>query len=165
MEETIKLFKYVAGGVLGIIAALEPTLRFAFVLFFAILLDCWSAYDLNRRLKKQYPGKVTGKFQSRYALKMLKTFLQAYSVVILLHLVDVVLLANLGYLNLSNIGAAVFCGIQLWSVLENLSSANGAKWAKALQRIMVDKTKRHFDIDLTDREKSNHFNNHPPCTA
>jgi hypothetical protein len=95
-----------------------------------------------------YPENVEGKFQSRYVLKMFQTFFQAYSVVVLLHLVDVVILSNFGYLNLSNIGAAVFCGVQLCSILENLSSANGAKWAKILQRFMVDKAKRHFNIHI-----------------
>ncbi len=145
MENVVK---YLVALFFGILAALEPTVRFAVVLMAAILMDCWSAYDLSRRLKRQYPGRVEGKFQSRYALRMLRTFMQAYSVVVLLHLVDVVILCNFGYMNLSNIGAAVFCGIQVWSILENLSSANGARWAKVLQKFMVDKTKRHFDIDL-----------------
>lgn len=147
------ILKYIVALLLGIVAALEPTVKFAIILFLAIIFDCMSAYDLSRRLKKQYPDKVVGKFESRYALKMLKTFIQAYSVVILLHLVDVVLLGNYPYLNLSNIGAAVFCAIQLWSILENLSSGNGAKWAKTLQRIMVDKTKRHFSINIEDNEE------------
>lgn len=36
-----------------------------------------------------------------------------------------------------------------YAMLENESSCNDAKWAKVLQRIMVDKTERHFDIDLS----------------
>jgi hypothetical protein len=145
-----KFLKYLSGIPLGIWAAIQPTVPFAGVLLFAILLDCWSASDLSRRLKKIYPENVEGKFQSRYALKILKTLLQAYSVVVLLHLVDDVILYNFGYLNMSNIAAAVFCGVQLWSILENLSSANGAKWAKVLQRIMVDKSKRHFQIHIAN---------------
>ena len=144
------ILKYIFALFLGLFAAVEPTLQFAVVLFFAILLDCFSAYDLNRRLKKQHPDKVAGKFQSRYALKMLKTFLQAYSVIVLLHLIDVIILKNFSYLNLSNGGAAVFCGLQIWSILENISSANGATWAKKLQKIMVDKTQRHFNINLNE---------------
>ena len=147
------LLKYILALLMGIVAVLEPTLKFAIILFFSIILDCLSAYDLNRRLKKQHPEKVSGKFESRYALKMLKTFLQAYSLVILLHWVDVILLHNFSYMNLSNIGAAVFCTIQLWSILENMSSANGAKWAKTMQKIMVDKAIRHFNINIERDEK------------
>jgi len=140
--------KYLTGILSGIVAILKPTFSFAGILLFAILLDCWSAYDLSRRLKKMYPENVPGKFQTSHAMKMFRTLLQVYSVVVLLHLVDTVILHDFGYLNLSNIAAAVFCGIQLWSILENLSSANGAAWAKVLQRIMVDKAKRHFQIKI-----------------
>jgi hypothetical protein len=153
METVLKyivsaLLKYLTGVLLGIVAAVQPTFPFAGVLLFAILIDCWSAYDLSRRLKKTYPENVEGKFQTHYAMKMFKTFLQAYSVVVLLHLVDTVLLSGFGYLSLSNIAAALFCGIQLWSILENLWSASGAGWARVLQRFMVDKAKRHFNIHI-----------------
>lgn len=153
------ILKYASSLLLGLVALLEPTLKFAVVLFFAVLLDCYSAFNLSRRLKKEFPDKVSGKFQSKYGLKIFKTFIEAYTVVILLHWVDVVLLENIGYLNLSNFGAAIFCGIQIWSVLENVSSHNGAKWAKIMQKIMVDKAARHFDIDLTNlKEKKDEKN-------
>ena len=150
--------KYMIALLMGIVAVLEPTVHYAVVLIFAILVDCWSAFDLNRRLRRLHPGKVEGKFQSRYALEMLKIFLQAYTVVLLLYMVDVVILDHFDYLNLSNIAAAVFCGIQIWSILENISSANGAQWAKMLQRIMVNKAKRHFDIDFGKFNGSNDCN-------
>lgn len=153
--------RYIIALFMGVVAALEPTLQFAIILLFAILFDCLSAYDLSRRLKKQFPNQVSGKFESHYALKMLKTFIQAYSTVVLLHWVDVIILKNFPYLNLSNIGAAVFCAIQLWSIFENISSANGAGWAKKMQKIMIDKAKRHFDVDLTNDKANNttHYSN------
>lgn len=137
------------------VAVFENTMPFAFVLLFAIVIDCLSAYDLNRRLARQHPGKVSGKFQSNYAMKMALTFLQVYSVVVLLYLVDTILLAGVMDLKLSNIAASIFCGIQLWSILENLSSANGAGWARLAQRILVDKTKRHLNIDLNEISDTN----------
>ena len=146
------VWKYVCALFFGVIAVVEPTLRFAIVLFFAVLLDCISAFDLSRRVKRNNPEKASGKFKSRYALRMIKTFLQAYSVIVLLHFTDVILLDGFGYLNLSNMGAAVFCAIQIWSILENISSENGATWAKQMQKIMTDKAKRHFDIDLKTDE-------------
>lgn len=159
-------FKYIWALVFALLAVLEPTLQYAVIVFFAIIIDCWSAFDLNRRLKKEHPERVSGKFESRFALKMLKTFLQVYGVIILLHWIDVILLHNTPYLNLSNIGAAVFCAIQLWSILENISSGNGAIWAKKLQKIMVDKASRHFDVKLdtpslpppTGEEQASHEN-------
>lgn len=59
---------------------------------------------------------------------------------------------------LANITAGAFCMVQVLSILENESSCNEAKWAKALQKILIDKTKRHFDIDLsnlTNKENEN----------
>jgi len=147
------LIKIILATLFAALASIEPTIPFAAVVFFAILLDCWSAYDLNRRLKKSYPDRVSGKFETRFALKMFKTFLQVYSVILLLYWVDTVVLKNLPYFNMADIGAAVFCALQVISVLENLSSANGANWAKKAQRILIDKSKRHFDIDLSNDKK------------
>ena len=57
----------------------------------------------------------------------------------------------------------IFAGMvilwQLWSILENESSCNGARWAKVLQKVMVDKTERHFDIDLSDLKKEEEHDN------
>ena len=44
--------------------------------------------------------------------------------------------------------AALFCLVQLLSVLENESSCNNAWWARAVQKFLMDKSKRHFDIDI-----------------
>ncbi len=40
--------------------------------------------------------------------------------------------------------------MQFLSVLENESSENGQTWARALQKILVNKAARHFDIDPAD---------------
>jgi hypothetical protein len=141
--------KWLAASMLGLVAVVEPSFKFAAVLFFAVLVDCLSAYDLSRRLAKLYPGRVCGKFQSRYALRMMRTFAQAYSAILLLYLVDRVLLDGVMSLSLCNLGSAVFVAVQLWSILENISSGNGARWAKVLQKLVADKAHRHLDIDIT----------------
>lgn len=144
MNATIK---YICAGLFGMIGLIEPTFKFAFILFFAIVLDCVSAFNLSRRVKKHNPDKASGKFKSRYAWKMAGTFLKAYSVILLLHYVDKVLL-HMHEFHLANYASALFCFIQVWSILENLSSENGQRWAKLLQRFMVNKAARHLDIDL-----------------
>jgi hypothetical protein len=48
--------------------------------------------------------------------------------------------------------AGAFIFVEIWSMLENESSLNDAKWAKVLQKIMVSKVERHFDIDLPEFE-------------
>lgn len=151
-----ELVKPLAIAVTSIVGFFEPTIPFAGVLFFAIVLDCLSAFDLSRRLKKKHPEKVTGKFKSEYALKMMKTFIQMYSVILLVFLVETYIIP-MHTLNLTNYVAAICCGIQLWSILENASSENGKLWAKVLQKIMVNKAERHFDIklDLNKEEEEN----------
>lgn len=152
-----ELIKPLAVTVTGIVGLLEPTFPFAGVLFFAIVLDCLSAFDLSRRLKKKHPNKVTGKFRSEYALRMLKTFMQMYSVILLVFLVETYILP-MHNLRLTNYTAAICCGIQLWSILENASSENGKMWAKVLQKIMVNKAERHFDIKLDFDKKEKEEN-------
>jgi hypothetical protein len=65
---------------------------------------------------------------------------------------------------LSYIVAGIICFEQAWSILENESSCRGEKegmfW-RLLQKIMIDKTERHFDVNLDelknkdDSEKEN----------
>ena len=141
------IIKYIVAGVSGLAGVFIETIPFAGVLFFAIILDCISAYDLGRRVAKDFPEKATGKFRSEYGLKIFKSFFWMYSVIFLLKSVERFVL-DMHEWNLAAYGAAVFCGLTLWSILENISSHNGERWAKAMQKIMVDKTKRHFDIEL-----------------
>lgn len=142
------------GGAVGLI---EPTFPFAFVLAFAIALDCYSAFDLGRRLKKKRPDRVTGKFRSEYALKMLVTFLKMYGVILLVSLTERYIL-YMHDLKLTNYVAAVCCFVQLWSVLENFSSASDGAWAKTLQKIMINKAERHFDIKIDLDKKEDEAN-------
>ena len=54
---------------------------------------------------------------------------------------------------LSYIITGVICFEQAWSILENESSCRPeteSRFWKALQKIMVDKTARHFDVNLDD---------------
>jgi len=69
-------------------------------------------------------------------------------VILLAYHVDGVLLSQLGDLHLAQYVSAVYCLIQVTSMLENQSSCNDATWAKILQKVLADKTKRHLKIDL-----------------
>lgn len=134
-------------GVMGsIIAILEPTVPFIIICTIAVLMDCYTAWALSRRVKKKYPGANDGKFKSHYAGRVFVTLIKVYAVIMLAFLIDLYICATQLYL--PNIIAGAVCFWQLWSMLENESSCNNAKWARILQRIMVDKTERHFDLDL-----------------
>ena len=128
-------------------AIIKPTFPFIFVCTLAVLADCYTAWSLSRRVKKRFPGANDGKFKSNYAGRVFRTLIKVYALTVLVHLMDVMVFPEVS-LHLPQIVAGAVCFWQVWSMLENESSCNDAKWAIIAQRIMVDKTERHFDIDL-----------------
>jgi len=68
-------------------------------------------------------------------------------------MVDTVILDFQNPLHLANYLAAIYCGVQLVSILENESTCNGAPWARVMQKIVADKTERHFNVKLKDLMK------------
>lgn len=139
--------KYIATILGAICAFLEPTVPFILICTFAILCDCYTAWSLSRRVKKTYPGANDGKFKSNYAGRVFITLLKVYSLIVLAYLIETYIFEGLP-VKLTNIVAGAVCFWQVWSMFENESSCNNARWAKIAQRILVDKTERHFDIDL-----------------
>lgn len=142
----------------GLITLLEPTFPFILICLLAILLDAYTAFRLSKRVKRK-TGKGSGKFRSHRASQLLVTMIEMFAIVILAYLVDTKILIMFNGLYLANYVSFAFCFVQCWSILENESSQNDKPWAKAAQRIMVDKTERHFDIDLHEfKDKANATN-------
>ncbi|KAA6350897.1 hypothetical protein EZS27_001744 [termite gut metagenome] len=141
------LIQWILGLLGAMIACLEPTFPFIFICTVAVLFDCYTAWALSRRVKKKYPGANDGKFKSHYAGRVFVTLLKVYALTILVFLIEHFIFEELP-VKLANIVAGAVCFWQIWSMLENESSCNDAKWAKIAQRILVDKAERHFDIDL-----------------
>lgn len=99
-----------------------------------------------------HPKKVSQdgkKFKSHNFGKVIVTLLKAYALIIMAFFIQRYI-TDAWPIDLTKVAAGAICFWQLWSILENESSCNGSKWAKTLQKILVDKTSRHFDIDLTD---------------
>jgi len=133
---------------------MEPFLPYLFVCLIAIILDCLSAWDLARRVNLTYPNKAKGKkFTSQGAMKIFETILKISLVIWLLYMMDHTLFPD-WEMHLAQVASGVFCACQVLSILENISSCNGARWAKLLQKIVVDKTNRHLNIDLSDEVKT-----------
>ena len=139
--------KHIMGVMGACVAMIRPTFPFILVCTLAVLADCYTAWSLSRRVKKRFPGANDGKFKSHYAGRVFITLIKVYSLTILVHLIDAMVFPEIA-LHLPQVVAGAVCFWQIWSMLENESSCNDAKWAKIAQRIMVDKTERHFDIDL-----------------
>ena len=81
---------------------------------------------------------------------MVQDFTVLILVIFLATAIDNVILRHMGYLHLANYLAALYCAVQFVSILENESTCNGAKWAKVLQKIVADKTERHYHINLRE---------------
>lgn len=115
-----------------------------------VLLDVVSSYRLSLRLKKKYPKKLSGKFSSLKALRVMTTLIRIFILIILAYSIDVYIISFTTDFYLTKIVAGVFCFDQLWSILENESSGNNKRWARLLQRVMIDKSERHFYVNLKD---------------
>ena len=72
-----------------------------------------------------------------------------YGLILLAYLVENVVFEGMN-MRLPNIAAGAVCFWQLCSILENEASCNNSKWARIARRILIDKTARHFDIDLNE---------------
>lgn len=147
--ETLRRIFFTAFG--AVCTALAPTLPYIILCTCAVLADCLSAWMLARRVKKAYPAEAdreTGKFKSYHFGKTIWTLLCVYMLLIFAYFLDMYITSTLPF-NALKVAAGAVIFWQAWSILENASSCNGAKWAKILQQIMVDKTERHLDIDLS----------------
>ena len=130
----------------GIIAAFEPISAFIFVCFLALLGDVYTSVKLGKRISKCYPDKASGKVQSRKIGQVITTVMKLLFILYLAYQIDILILANTA-LYITKTTAGIFCFSQIWSMLENESSFSNKKWAKILQRIMIDKTIRHLDLE------------------
>ena len=131
----------------AVIAVLEPAIPFMLICTLAVVCDYVSAWALSHRVSQKYPKLCDGKFKSSHFGRIVITLVKVYALVILAHLIDTYIIVDLT-VRLPHIIAGMVCFWQVWSVLENESSCNDAKWAKIAQRIMIDKTQRHFNVDL-----------------
>jgi len=160
MDHGLNYFKilFIAiGGYVGfLIKELNPTFPLMIIVIIFILYDTWTAYQLNKRASEQYPDKVlkeNAKFRSFSFAKVIRsTIPKRLILIILAYLVEHWVFVNMD-VPLSYIVAGIICFEQAWSILENESSCRGEKegmfW-KLLQKIMIDKTERHFDVNLDE---------------
>lgn len=139
---------WIIGALWGL---LQPTIPFAGIVGFAIVLDCITAWRLSKRVKKQNPKakEDDGKFKSQYARRMFYTLLIVWACTFLGWLIDDFMYPFVD-LYLANFISSGFCLVQLISILENESSCNDARWAKVLQTVLVNKAARHLEIDPED---------------
>ena len=153
MHDYSSIYDHITKILLGlggaILAYIEPLEEVMYVIFASIVVDVVTAYMLNRRVAAKYKGVSHGKIQSQRLKSLGKTVVCILVIILLLDGIDKYCFVYAD-LKLPYLAASAFCMIQVVSILENMSSCNDAKWAKLLQKILVDKTARHFDMTAGD---------------
>lgn len=150
------IFSVIGGGIGWIIGEFKPTFPLIIVAIIFIVYDAWTAYCLDKRVHVKYPDKTkreAAKFTSFAFGKVIRsTIPKRLWLILLAYMVEHWVFVHIS-IPLSYIVTGVICFEQAWSILENESSCrseNESRFWKTLQRIMVDKTERHFDVKLDE---------------
>lgn len=157
LANTLKSAFVAIGGCIGwLVGEFRPTFPLIIVAVIFIVYDAFTAYCLDKRVKMKYPEKTKrekAKFTSfAFGKVVTQTIPKRLSIILLAFLVEHWVMIHVE-IPLSYIVTGVICFEQAWSVLENESSCRSeqeSKFWKLLQRIMIDKTSRHFDINLDE---------------
>ena len=142
------------GGCVGwLIGELRPAFPLAIVAIAFILYDAYTAWQLDKRVHVKYPERTKrheAKFTSFEFSKVVKRTIPNRLIVILLAWMAERFVFIHIEIPVSYAVTGVILFEQAWSAMENNASCrddNESRFWKMLQRIMVDKTSRHFDID------------------
>lgn len=150
MNETALSIKYLGGFLTALICNAFLTIApLAVLCFILVIIDCITSWRLACRLRAQ--GRSSGKFRSdKFGKAVIEMAIMIPIALLISFFVQLYIFEGSNF-HLPQITAGVICFWQLWSILENMSSGGReAVWAKALQKIMIDKAERHLDIDLTE---------------
>lgn len=156
---TKALFALIGGGVGWFVAEFKPAFPLIIVTVIFILYDAWTAYQLDKRAHIRYPDRTQrhdAKFTSFAFGKVIKqTIPKRLWLILLAYIVEHWVFVHVS-IPLSYIVTGAICFEQAWSVLENESSCRSesdSRFWRLLQKVMVDKTARHFDLDLDELKK------------
>lgn len=150
------LFALTGGAIGWLIGEFKPTFPLVVVAVVFIVYDAYTAYQLDKRVHRVYPDRAKrkeAKFTSFAFGKVIrKTIPKRLWLIILAYIAEHWVFVHIS-IPLSYIVTGVICFEQAWSILENESSCreeSDSRFWKTLQRVMVDKTARHFDVHLDE---------------
>ncbi len=148
-------FTTIGGWIGWIIGEFRPAFPLIIVMIAFILYDAWTAYQLDKRVKEKYPQKAKrpAKFTSFAFGKVVRKTIPERIVLILLgFMAEHWVFIHVDF-PLSYIITGIILFEQIWSALENNSScrcAGDSRFWQILQKVMIDKTERHFDVNLRE---------------
>lgn len=160
MEMIFKFWKSLivaTGGVMGyLVAEFKPTFPLIVVAVIFIISDAYTAFCLDKRVHKVYPEKTSrekAKFTSfAFGKVITHTIPKRLWLILLAYMVENWVFVHVSF-HLHYIVTGAICFEQAWSMLENESSCRPeteSRFWRLLQKIMVDKTERHFDVKLDE---------------
>lgn len=157
MEKALEYLMAIIGGLTGwFVGVFEPTFPLILVAIAFIMYDSWTAYELDKRVKKRYPDrkKRPAAYVSYKAWGMVPTMIESFAIILLMYAAQRFVFVDI-YVPLSYIATGVICGVQLLSIAENKSSCRtpqdkGWNYWKIMAKVLIDKTERHFDVNLED---------------
>ena len=152
----IECFSLTFGGVVGwVVGRFEPAFPLIVIATLFVLYDAWSAYELDKRVHIMYPKQKRdqAKFMSYKFRQVIPTLIERFVIIILAYCVERWVFVHID-VPLSYIAAGVVCAEQMLSIAENKASCRlpGDKHArvwKMLAKVLIDKTARHFDTDIS----------------
>jgi hypothetical protein len=158
-----KVFEYCImslGGVIGwFVGEFTPAFPLIIIATLFVLYDSWSAYELDKRVHRRYPERTKrqeAKFVSYKFRQVIPTLIERFVIIVLAYCVQRWVFVDI-YVPLSYIAAGVVCAEQALSIAENKASCrlpgdkNARVW-KMLAKVLIDKTERHFDVDLGEEK-------------
>ena len=145
------------GGLVGwLVEILRPTFPLFVVAMAFICYDAWTAFQLDKRAKAKYPDRTSrheAKFTSfAFGNVVRKTIPERLIVILLAWMAETFVFVHVS-IPLSYIATGIILFEQAWSAMENNSSCRSeeeSRFWRMLQRIMVDKTARHFDTEFPE---------------
>lgn len=155
MDNLCKHIFTLLGGAAGwLLAEFLPTFPLIIVATIFIVYDAYTAFRLEKRVCAKYPDKARQSKFSSYAFgKLVRSTIPSRLVLIILAFLVEKWVFTFVSIPLSYIVTGIICFEQAWSIMENESScrdeAESMFW-KLLQKVMIDKTARHFDVNFDD---------------
>jgi hypothetical protein len=150
------------GGLVGwFVAEFRPTFPLLAVAIVFILYDAYTAFRLDKRVHATYPDRTQrkqAKFTSFAFGKVVRDTIPKRLWLIIMSWLVQHYVFTFADIPLAYIVTGIICFEQAWSILENESSCrpeNESRIFRLLRNIMIDKTERHFDIDLHNNGNDN----------
>ena len=157
MERVFEWLMLTAGAFIGwVVGKFEPSFPLIVIATLFVLYDAWSAYELDKRVHIMHPQqtkRTQAKFVSYKFRQVIPTLIERFVIILLAYCVERWVFVHID-VPVSYIAAGVVCAEQLLSIAENKASCRlpGDKHArvwKLLAKVLIDKTARHFDTDVS----------------